>query len=66
MATGQVLRLIPDKGFGFIRGNDGREYFFHRSAVGADFEMLTPGQTVQFDEQPSDKGPRAGRVRPQE
>jgi cold shock CspA family protein len=28
---GIVVRLMADKGFGFIRGDDGTEYFFHRS-----------------------------------
>jgi CspA family cold shock protein len=40
-----------DKGFGFIRGEDGQEYFVHRSAVrdGSVFEPLREGQTVVFD-----------------
>lgn len=63
MATGRVVRLVREKGFGFLQGSDGREYFFHRSAAGADFDDLTDGQAVEFEEERSDKGPRAARVR---
>jgi cold shock CspA family protein len=43
---GTVVRLLIEKGFGFIRPIDGEsEYFFHRSAVtGTAFEQLREGQ----------------------
>ena len=31
--NGTISRVISDKGFGFIQGEDGQEYFMHRSAV---------------------------------
>ncbi len=31
MATGTVKRVISDRGFGFIAGEDGKEYFFHHA-----------------------------------
>ncbi|MHB8312258.1 MAG: cold-shock protein, partial [Candidatus Dormibacteria bacterium] len=41
------------------------EYFFHRSSVeGGAFEQLTRGSQVEFEIEPSTRGPRAGRVRP--
>jgi cold shock protein len=50
--------------FGFIRDDGGQEWFFHRSAVEAGgFEQLNEGQRVSFDEEPSQKGPRAGNIR---
>jgi CspA family cold shock protein len=65
MATGTVKRLISDRGFGFIAGEDGKEYFFHRDAVEEPltFERLEAGETVEFDVTSSPKGPRAARVR---
>ncbi len=44
---GTIARMIPDERFGFIDGDDGREYFFHRSALNATrFEDLAPGVPV--------------------
>lgn len=64
--TGTIKRLYLDKKFGFIVGEDGRDYFFHVTDVKkphalAQFEA---GQAVCFDGQDSSKGPRATRVRP--
>ncbi len=66
MATGTIKRVVKDKGFGFIRDERGQEYFFHRSAVDGDFTRLTEGQQVAFEEERSDKGPRAASVRVQQ
>ena len=62
MAEGTIKKIVPDRGFGFISGEDGKEYFFHRSAV-QDFDLLRGGERVTFEYEPSPKGPRAGRVR---
>lgn len=46
---GVVDRVIPERGFGFVIGPNGEEYFFHRSAVlGANFADFGPGVTVDF------------------
>ena len=64
MATGTIKRLVRDRGFGFILGQDGVELFFHRSALqGEGFDRLTEGQPVEFDVEKGDKGPRAANVR---
>jgi CspA family cold shock protein len=63
MPTGVIKRLVRDRGFGFIKDDGGREWFFHRSAVQGSFDDLKENQRVSFDEEPSDKGPRAGNVR---
>ena len=49
--TGKISRLLIEKGFGFITGEDGQDYFMHRSAVrdGSVFEQLREGQSVTFD-----------------
>ena len=63
--NGTISKVISDKGFGFIQGEDSREYFMHRSAVrdGSVFEQLREGQTVAFDGGRGDKGLRAENVR---
>ena len=58
-----IKRLVRDRGFGFIRDYGGQEWFFHRTAVDGDFDSLAEGQRVNFEEEPSAKGPRAGNVR---
>jgi len=63
--TGTIKRLIADKGFGFLRAEQGgQEFFFHRSGVLGQFEDLHEGDRVEFEEgQAGAKGPRADRVR---
>jgi len=64
MAQGTIKKLISDKGFGFIKGDDG-DLFFHRTAVEeGSFEDLREGQTVEYEETEGPKGPCAQRVRP--
>jgi CspA family cold shock protein len=72
MATGEIVTMRTDKGFGFIRdapGSNGSNHiFFHRSSVtdGA-FEDLTEGQSVTYDAGPDPKDAsrfRATNVRP--
>ena len=64
MASGTIVRILTDKGFGFISDEGGVEHFFHMSAVkDAVFETLTEGQRVEFTVELSPKGPRAGEVR---
>lgn len=50
MEHGTIIRMIRDRGFGYLRTDRGEDLFFHRSAVdGADaFERLTEGQAVEF------------------
>jgi len=49
--TGTISKVFSDNGFGFVQGEDGQEYFMHRSAVrdGSVFEQLREGQPVVFD-----------------
>lgn len=60
--TGMVVRIFPDKGFGFIRDDKGTEYFFHRSAVREGWDSLTINRSVSFVVENNPKGPRAGDV----
>ena len=65
MPNGTVKKVQSDRGFGFIAGEDGNEYFFHRTGLDSslDFEALRGGEQVTFDVQQGDKGPRAAKVR---
>ena len=62
--TGLIRTIRVEKGFGFIKDDAGKEYFFHRSAVyGEGLENLKEGDGVEFDLGEGAKGPRAENVR---
>ena len=64
--NGTVVRLNDDKGFGFIRGEDGADRFFHSSGLQPGtrrFEELRIGDPVEFTHTDGPKGPRAEDVR---
>jgi CspA family cold shock protein len=64
MTTGTVKKLVSDRGFGFITGEDGKDYFFHRSSLAPslDFDRLEGGEKVQFEIERDPKGARARDV----
>lgn len=61
---GTIKKLMLDKGWGFITGPQGVEYFFHHTGCLTRFDTLEEGQTVQFEagEAKGGKGPRAEGV----
>jgi CspA family cold shock protein len=62
--VGSIRTIRVEKGFGFIKDEAGKEYFFHRSAVfGEGLEDLREGDSVEFDVGDGPKGPRAENVR---
>ena len=64
MHTGKIKKLVRDRGFGFISDTDGKEVFFHQtSLVETSFDALNEDQSVEFEVEKSDKGPRAVNVR---
>ena len=65
MSAGTIKKLVADRGFGFITGEDGKDYFFHRDGLAPtlDFDRLVGGEAVEFEVQSSPRGPRAVNVR---
>lgn len=62
--TGTIRTLRVNEGFGFIRDESGKEYFFHKSALpGGMIELLHEGDWVEFDAGEGTKGPHADNVR---
>jgi ribosomal subunit interface protein len=60
---GQIARLFPEEGYGFITTGDGRELYFSRENVTHPaFEELELGTTVQFIEDSGAEGLQARRV----
>jgi cold shock protein len=61
---GTIKRVIRDRGFGFIRSSEGQEVFFHRSGLqNLNFDSLKEGDTVEFEMERGEKGPRAVNVK---
>jgi len=61
---GTIKRVVRDRGFGLIRSSDGQEVFFHRNGLQEmDFDALKEGETVEFEVERGEKGPRATNVR---
>jgi CspA family cold shock protein len=61
---GKIKKMVRDRGFGFIRGDDGKEVFFHRSGLNAaDYDSLSEGDTVEYQVQEGPRGARAENVR---
>ena len=69
MATGSIVRLVRDRGFGFIRTDNGQEVFFHATGVTGNtpFDNLQEGQTVSYEKQQDTRGrgERAVNVQPE-
>jgi len=61
---GQVVRVFPEEGFGFIAVPDGQEVYFHRNAVldPPGFDKLEVGARVRFAEEQGFEGPQASTV----
>ncbi len=64
MAKGTIRRLM-DRGFGFIKGEEEGDLFFHRNDIeGVEFGSLREGQEVEFEKgQGRDGRPQAVKVR---
>jgi CspA family cold shock protein len=66
MNQGTIVRLVRDRGFGFIRTENGQEVFFHATGVeGLPFDNLSEGQQVSFDieQDTRGRGQRAVRIK---
>jgi CspA family cold shock protein len=64
VTTGTIKKVVSERGFGFIKAADEKEYFFHRNGLDSslDFDRLVGGESVEFEIEESPKGPRASRV----
>lgn len=61
---GRVKWFSPEKGYGFIRCEDGTEIFFHRTGIVRPGLVLEANQPVTFEVEVTPKGPQAVRVMP--
>ena len=63
MLKGTVKWFNDDKGFGFISGEDGNDYFAHFSQINKEgFKTLQEGAEVTFEITEGAKGPQAANI----
>ena len=61
---GKVIRFNKRKGFGFIKTADGKDVFFHYSALVMDgFKDIPVESEVEFNVEETPKGLRASNVK---
>lgn len=59
---GKVKMFNPTRGFGFITGEDGKDTYFHTSALQAGVSVAV-GDSVEYEVEAGDRGPRAKNVK---
>ena len=63
-SKGKIKKMVRDRGFGFIRGDDGKEVFFHRSGLNpGEYDGLNEGDYVEYVVQEGPRGARAEHVK---
>ncbi len=64
MSKGTIARVM-DRGFGFIKTEEGADLFFHRNDLeGVEFNSLQAGQEVEYEKSEGKEGrPAAVKVR---
>jgi CspA family cold shock protein len=68
LSQGTIARIVSDRGFGFVKPDEGGDdiFFHHSSVANGGFDNLQEGQAVEYEkgrDQRSNKS-RAENVRP--
>jgi ribosome-associated translation inhibitor RaiA/cold shock CspA family protein len=63
-SLGQIAEMRPEEDFGFLLTKEGSLLYFHRNSVlSGDFDQLSRGDDVHYNEAVGDTGPIATKVR---
>ena len=63
MAEGVVKWFNANKGYGFIKREEGQDLFVHFSSINMQgYKSLTEGDKVSFEVEDTDRGPQAKNV----
>lgn len=61
---GKVKRFNGEKGYGFIKTENGKDLFFHYSELQMEgYKTVEPGQNVEFEVIETEKGLRAVNIK---
>lgn len=64
MTQGKVKWFNNEKGYGFITGDDGKDYFAHFRSISMDgFKTLSMGDRVEFEPASNEKGDYADKIK---
>lgn len=61
--NGIVKWFDPIKGYGFVRGSDGKDYFLHASSLTEETINIFDGKKVTFDTEKTAKGIKAINIK---
>ena len=60
---GTVKNFNAERGYGFIRTEEGKDVFFHFSVIQCEgFKTVNPGDEVEYEYNETEKGLRATKV----
>ncbi|OIO26282.1 cold-shock protein [Candidatus Micrarchaeota archaeon CG1_02_55_22] len=59
---GKVKMFNTERGFGFVTGEDGTDVYVHSTAI-ADGATLAVGDSVEYDVEAGERGPRAKNLK---
>ena len=60
---GTVKNFNAEKGYGFIRTEEGKDVYFHFSVIQCEgFKTVNPGDEVEYEYNETEKGLRATKV----
>jgi len=63
-SLGHIAEMRPEENFGFLLTKEGSLLYFHRNSVlSGDFDQLSRGNEVHYNEVIGDTGPIATKVR---
>ena len=63
MSEGVVKWFNANKGYGFIKSEEGQDLFVHFSSINMKgYKSLTEGDKVSFEVEDTDRGPQAKNV----
>ena len=61
--TGIIKTYLNDKNYGFIKGDDKKDYFFHKSSIdNRDLQKICDGALVTFEQKATPKGYNAIKI----
>lgn len=65
MIKGKVIWFNDQKGYGFIAGDDGHEYFIHHTGIiMPGYRKLEKAQSVEFESEDTSQGKKAFNLSP--